>query len=81
MPVLVCLTFGDKLYAERISEKGVHLPKQDMIAVVKDQLSVSEPCIAMVTYMQQFHVIQGFVTFTFISQGLAMSIMCVWAFA
>ena len=46
MPVLVCLTFGDKLYAEHISEKGVHLPKQAMTAVVKDQLSVSESCVA-----------------------------------
>ena len=39
--VLVCLTFGDKLYAEHINEKGVHLPKQAMTTVVKDQLSVS----------------------------------------
>ena len=40
MPVLVCLTFGDKLYAEHISEKGVHLPREAMTAVVKDQLAV-----------------------------------------
>ena len=41
MPVLVCLTFGDKLYAERINEKGVHPHKDFMSTVVKEQLSVS----------------------------------------
>ena len=41
MPVLVCLTFGDKLYAEQINEKGVHPHKDFMSTVVKEQLSVS----------------------------------------
>ena len=41
MPVLVCLTFGDKLYAEHINEKGVHPHKDLMSTVVKEQLSVS----------------------------------------
>ena len=41
MPVLVCLTFGDKLYAEHINEKGVHPHKDFMSTVVKEQLSVS----------------------------------------
>ena len=41
VPVLVCLTFGDRLYAEHINEKGVHPPKDFMSTVVKEQRSVS----------------------------------------
>ena len=40
VPVLVCLTFGDRLYAEHMTKKGEHPSKTFMTKVIKDQLSV-----------------------------------------
>ena len=44
VPVLVCLTFGDKLYAEHMNKKGEHPPKNFMTRMIKEQLSVSHNC-------------------------------------
>ena len=41
VPVLVCLTFGDRLYAEHMTRKGGHPSKNFMTKVIKEQLSVS----------------------------------------
>ena len=41
VPVLVCLTFGDKLYAEHMTKKREHPDKDHMKRLVKEQLSVS----------------------------------------
>ena len=41
VPTLVCLTFGDKLYAEHMSDSGEHPSVADMSKVIKSQLSVS----------------------------------------
>ena len=41
VPTLVCLTFGDKLYAEHMSDSGGHPRVADMSKVIKSQLSVS----------------------------------------
>ena len=41
MPVLVCLTFGDKLYAEHMTPQQEHPPKELMERVLKEQLAVS----------------------------------------
>ena len=41
VPVIVCLTFGDKLYAEHMTKKREHPNKDHMKMMVKEQLSVS----------------------------------------
>ena len=41
VPVIVCLTFGDKLYAEHMTKKREHPDKDHMKRLVKEQLSVS----------------------------------------
>ena len=41
VPVIVCLTFGDKLYAEHMTKKREHPDKDHMKMMVKEQLSVS----------------------------------------
>ena len=41
MPSLVCLTFGDKLYAEHMAGPTKHPSVIDMSEVVKRQVSVS----------------------------------------
>ena len=41
VPFLVCLTFGDKLYAEHMSPKGVDPSKNSMTKTIKEQLSVN----------------------------------------
>ena len=40
VPVLICLTFGDKLYAEHMTRKGEHPSKNFMTKLIKEQLSV-----------------------------------------
>ncbi len=42
MPVLVCLTFADKFYAEHMTEDGKHPGKEYMKQQLKEQLSVSD---------------------------------------
>ena len=39
--MLVCLTFGDKLYAEHMTNKREHPDKDHTKMMVKEQLSVS----------------------------------------
>ena len=41
MPVLVCLTFADKLYAEHMTEDGKHPSKESMKYQLGVELSVS----------------------------------------
>ena len=41
MPVLVCLTFADKLYAEHMTEDGKHPSKKSMKYKLGVELSVS----------------------------------------
>jgi hypothetical protein len=41
VPVLVCLTFADKFYAEHMTEDGKHPRKEDMQRQLRDQLCVS----------------------------------------
>ena len=41
MPVLVCLTFADKLYAEHMTEDGKHPSKKSMKYTLGVELSVS----------------------------------------
>ncbi len=41
VPVLVCLTFADKFYAEHMTEDGKHPGKEYMQQQLKEQLSVS----------------------------------------
>ena len=41
MPILVCLTFGDKLYAEHMTDDGGHPRASDMAKVIKSQVTVS----------------------------------------
>ena len=41
VPVLVCLTFADKFYAEHMSEGGQHPKKETMKYHLEDQLIVS----------------------------------------
>ena len=41
VPVLVCLTFADKLYAEHMTEDGKHPPKEGMKYELRVELSVS----------------------------------------
>ena len=41
VPTLVCLTFGDKLYAEQMDGPKKHPSVDHMVKVVKDQISVS----------------------------------------
>ena len=43
MPVLVCLTFADKFYAEHMSEDGQHPEKETTKCRLEDQLTVSQP--------------------------------------
>ena len=43
VPVLVCLTYADKLYAEHMTEDGQHPDKRFMKQELKTQLSVSSP--------------------------------------
>ena len=38
---LVCLTFGDKLYAEHMTDNGEHPKVADMSNVIRSQLAVS----------------------------------------
>ena len=40
VPILVCLTFGDKLYAEHMTEGGDHPRVSDMAKVIKGQVTV-----------------------------------------
>ncbi len=42
VPVLVCLTFADKFYAEHMTEDGKHPGKEYMQQQLKEQLSVSD---------------------------------------
>ena len=41
VPVLVCLTFADKFYAEYMSEDGQYPTKAEMEFRLQDQLTVS----------------------------------------
>ena len=41
VPTLVCLTFADKLYAEHMTNKGDHPPKDYIVDELKAELSVS----------------------------------------
>ncbi len=41
VPVLVCLTFADKFYAEHMTEDGEHPGKEAMRRQIEQQLSVS----------------------------------------
>jgi hypothetical protein len=41
VPILVCLTFGDKLYAEHMTDGGGHPRASDMTKVIKSQVTVS----------------------------------------
>ena len=41
MPVLVCLTFADRLYAEHMTEDGKHPLKESMKYELQVELSVS----------------------------------------
>ena len=41
MPVLVCLTFADKLYAEHMTEEGKYPSKESMKHELRVELSVS----------------------------------------
>ena len=41
IPVLVCLTFGDKLYAEHMTTSGEHPSVEHMSRVIKSQTTVS----------------------------------------
>ena len=41
VPSLICLTFGDVLYAEHMTEGGNHPSVTDMSQVVKRHISVS----------------------------------------
>ena len=41
VPILVCLTFGDKLYAEHMTDDGDHPRASDMAKVIKSQVTVS----------------------------------------
>ena len=43
VPVLVCLTFADKFYAEHMTEDGQHPKKETMKDKLEDQLFVSQP--------------------------------------
>ena len=43
VPVLVCLTFADKFYAEYMTEDGQHPKKETMKYHLEDQLIVSQP--------------------------------------
>ena len=43
VPVLVCLTYADKLYAEHMTEDGEHPDKRFMKQELTTQLSVSSP--------------------------------------
>ena len=40
VPVLVCLTFGDRLYAEHMGRKQEHPSREAMTQVLKHQLEV-----------------------------------------
>ena len=44
VPVLVCLTFADKLYAEHMSDEGKDPDKTFMKCEVAHQLKVSHVC-------------------------------------
>jgi len=46
VPVLVCLTFADKLYAELMTEDGQHPLKESVRYELAEQLSVSVSKIA-----------------------------------
>ena len=41
VPTLVCLTFGDKLYAEHMTNTGEHPRVADMSKVIKSQITVN----------------------------------------
>ena len=41
VPIFVCLTFGDKLYAEYMTDGGDHPKPSDMAKVIKSQITVS----------------------------------------
>ena len=43
IPVLVCLTFADKFYAEHMTEDGQHPKTETMKYHLEDQLIVSQP--------------------------------------
>ena len=45
VPVLVCLTYADKLYAEHMTEKGDHPDARLMKRILKEQLEVNCICL------------------------------------
>ena len=51
VPVLVCLTFADKLYAENMSEDGEHPSKEYMERLIREELSVSYFVLEMGSYI------------------------------
>ena len=50
VPILVCLTFGDKLYAEYMTEGGGHPRVSDVAKVIKSQVTVSYVTYTVITY-------------------------------
>ena len=48
VPILVCLTFGDKLYAEHMTDGGDHPKPSDMAEVIKSQIIVSYIMITII---------------------------------
>ena len=47
VPVLVCLTFGDKLYAEHMTTSGEHPSVEHMSREIKSQTTVSQREISL----------------------------------
>ena len=55
VPVLVCLTFGDKLYAEHMTTYGEHPSVEHMSRVIKSQTTVSQCEICCNGCKYEFH--------------------------
>ena len=55
VPVLVCLTFGDKLYAEHMTKSGEHPSVEHMSRVIKSQTTVSQCEICCSRCKHEFH--------------------------
>ena len=51
MPVLVCLTFADKLYAEHMMEDGKHPSKESMKYKLGVELSVSVSRLNLIFFL------------------------------
>ena len=54
MPVLVCLTFADKLYAEHMTEDGKHPSKESMKYELGVEQSVSVSRSNLINYIAAF---------------------------